>query len=253
MKLKNPMKKAGLILFSLFLSMAVVAQSSNDNEAVRLTDRTPVAGSEKTDLIFTRTFFAGSVDGVDFDPARSGSFSLGFSYGIPIGQVVEIKIEPRATWQKLVFREFGDSAKYFPSSAVGDEMVYEKIRAFYVEAPIGIKLKLARNAENKYKFLLEGGFSFGFNAGSTFKTRMNVNADDNPDLESVGTYKVNNVQHLSSLRYGPYGRIGTNWISIYGFYRLTDVFDAGEMFSTPSGDVAYPKFPNLELGLSITI
>lgn len=248
------MKKAVFFLFSFLVCVGMNAQSSSDNEAVRVNDRVPVAGSEKTDFIFSRTFMVGTVDGVDFDQARSGSYSLGFGYGIPIGKTVEIKFEPRATWQKIVFREFSDTTKYFPSSATGQDMVYEKLRAFYVEAPIGIKLKLARNAEDKYKLLLEGGFSFGFNAGSTFKTRMKVDADSNPDdNESRATFKVNYIDHLNVLRYGPYGRIGTNWISIYGFYRLSDIFDDTQMFTTPTGDVAYPKFPTLELGLSIII
>lgn len=254
MKLKNPMKKAALFLLSMFACIALSAQSSSENEALRVNDRVPVAGSEKTDLIFSRTFFVGTVDGVDFDQARSGSYSLGIGYGIPIGKSVEIKFEPRATWQKIVFRQFSDSTKYFPSSSMGAEMIYEKLRAFYVEVPVGVKLKLARNAEDKYKLLLEGGFSFGFNSGSTFKSRFSVDADDDPnDMESRATVKVNNFQGFSSLRYGPYGRIGTNWISIYGFYRLSDVFDDSMMFSTPNGDVAFPKFPALELGLSIII
>ena len=254
MKLKNPMKKAAFLFLSLFVYVAALAQTSNENQALKVNDRVPVAGSEKTDLIFTRTFFAGTVEGVDFDGARSGSYSLGVGYGIPIGNSVEIKLEPRATWQKLVFREFSDTTKYFPSSLTGSEMIYEKLRAFYVEVPVGVKLKLARNAENKYKLLLEGGFSFGFNAGSTFKSRFSVDADSDPnDMESRATVKVNNFEGFNSLRYGPYGRIGTNWISIYGFYRLSDVFDDTMMFNTPSGDVAFPKFPQLELGLSIII
>ncbi len=241
------------ILISLFSFMNLHAQTSDQNIAQPRDSDIPVAGSEKVDLIFSRTFMFGDANGTAYSEGRSGSYSLGIAYGIPIGgRVFEIKIEPRVTWQKLVFTS-ADSGKVFPSAIYGSNYVYEKLRMSYVEVPLGIKIKGARNAEDKYKFLFEAGFSFGFNVGSTAKTRLEVDSDGSGDLDARQTVKVNNIPDLEELRYGPYARLGTNWISIYGFYRMTDIFDASSQFPSVNGDINYPSFPKLELGLSIRI
>ncbi|MEM0998020.1 MAG: hypothetical protein AAGN35_13095 [Bacteroidota bacterium] len=228
------------------------AQNDNSNNAVKINDRLPVSGGEKTDFVFTRSFLAGATpDGAPYATARSGIWAIGFGYGFPIGKVMEIKLEPRAAWHKLVFT--ASPGKTFPTADTSTTLVYEKIRSFYIEVPLGLKFKLARNADDKYKLLLEGGFSFGFNAGSTFKTRSEVDQDDNGSFESRLTTKLRNVQELNSLRYGPYARIGTNWISIYGFYRLTDVFDPNAKIGDDVTGVDYPVFPALEIGFSLML
>lgn len=239
-------------LITVFSFVCLSAQTSDQNVARPKSEKIPVAGSEKVDLIFSRTFMFGDANGADIAQGRSGSYSLGIGYGIPLGRAVEIKFEPRVTWQKLVFTE-GDADKYFPSSAFGEDYIYEKLRMGYVEVPIGFKFKGARNAEDKYKFLFEAGFSFGFNVSSTAKARYQVDSIGNNAVDARLTTKVNNIPDLNELRYGPFARIGTNWISIYGFYRMTPIFDEEEQFFTPLGNRAYPTFPQLELGVSIRI
>lgn len=240
-----------LIIFFTFLTLS--GQSTDQNVARPKSDRIPVAGSEKVDLIFSRTFMFANADSADIAQGRSGSTSFGIGYGIPLGRAVEIKFEPRITWQKLVFTETGDSSKFFPTAYAPDNYVFEKLRMAYVEVPVGFKFKGARNAEDKYKFLFEAGFSFGFNVSSTYKSRYEVDLDGNGSLDAKQTTKVSNVLDLNELRYGPFGRIGTNWISIYGFYRMTEIFDEEKQVTTPTRTRDYPKFPKLELGVSIRI
>ncbi len=245
------------ILISVFSFVCLSGQATDQNMARPKSDKIPVTGSEKVDIIFSRTFMFGNADSASLAQGRSGSYSFGIGYGIPLGRSVEIKFEPRVTWQKLVFTEnSSDSTKFFPSTARGSDYVYEKLRMAYVEVPLGFKFKGARNAEDKYKFLFEAGFSFGFNVGGTAKSRFDVDSDGNGSLDAKLTTKVNNIPDLNELRYGPYARLGTNWISIYGFYRMTEIYNEDARFPTPttvSGERAYPKFPKLEIGFSISI
>lgn len=245
-------KKITLLTFLSILFLSFGQSYAQDNTAMKINDRLPVSGGEKTDFIFTRSFPVGAApDSVPVVSSRSGIWSIGVSYGIPVGKSMEIKLEPRASWHKLYFRPNND--KTFPTADTSDGLIFEKHRAFYVEVPVGLKFKLARNADDKYKFHLEAGFSFGFNAGSTFKIRRDADLDADGRMESKVTTKIRPIQELSSLRYGPYARIGTNWIAIYGFYRLTEIFDTSKKIGDDNTGVDYPLFPKLELGFSIMI
>jgi hypothetical protein len=245
-------KKITLLTFLAMMLFGFGLSYAQDNTAMKINKKLPVSGGEKTDFIFTRSFPVGEMpESVPLNNSRSGIWSFGISYGFPIGKTVEFKLEPRASWHKMYFKP--TPAKTFPTSDVSEELIYEKQRAFYVEVPVGFKFKLARNADDKYKFHLEGGFSFGFNAGSTFKSRREVDLDGNGQFESKMTTKVHRIQELNSLRYGPYARIGTNWIAIYGFYRMTDIFDPSKKIGDDTSGTDYPMFPKLELGFSIMI
>lgn len=243
--------------FTLFLILLTVGftygQSTNENMAIPKNNRLPVAGSEKVDFIFSRTFLVESPEGVSLNQGRSGTYSIGVGYGIPLGKALEIKLEPRLTWQKLVFTDSDTTGKYFPSAVGGTNYVFEKLRMSYVEVPLGLKLKLARNIEDKYKFLVEAGFSFGFNIGSTAKSRFDTDSNSDGTIDGQTSIKMTNIPEVAELRYGPFGRIGTNWISIYGFYRMTNIFNEGQLFPSTTGLRAYPQFSNLEIGLSIRI
>lgn len=240
-----------LLLLMLILPGLSLFGQANQNEGVKVNNKVSVGGGERTDFIFTRTFMLGSSDESFIDNARSGGYSIGIGYGIPIGTVLEFKFEPRVTWHKLYFPQTSDTAKYYPSSSTSSELVYEKVRTFFLEVPLGLKFKLARNAEDKYKFLLEGGFNFGLNLGGTLKTRFRGAFSDPDGDDQKLTYKLTNIPDVNILRYGPYARIGTNWISLYGFYRMSEMFD--EDATVPGTNNPYPIFPNIELGLSITI
>lgn len=249
------MKRYNLLSLFALLILFSTSVRAQDNSAVKIKDKLPVTGGEKTDLTFTRSLIIGSVDSVPFDVTRSGTYSLGIGYGIPLGRSVEIKFEPRVTWLKIFYRPVAE--KNFPSQGTDSSLVYEKQRSFYLELPVGLKFKLARNADDRYKILLEGGFSFGLNLGSTAKIRREVDQDLNGTFDTRQTLKVHKIPDINALRYGPYVRVGTNWISIYAFYRMTEIFDPEETFgedpTTGLGGRAYPKFPQIEFGFSIMI
>jgi len=242
------------LIFTLALFGLFVGLQAQDNTAKNVRSKIGVTGGERNDFIFTRSFLPGDVGtGVFLDGARSGATSLGFGIGIPVGKAFEFKFEPRMTWLKLYYSPTSDTTKYFPSTNTADNLVYEKQRAFYLEVPVGFRLKLARNARDNYKFLFEGGFSFGVNLGATAKTRIETDLDADGNFDSFTTVRTNRINDLELLRYGPYGRIGTNWIQIYTFYRLSDVFQSDQMFNPGTGDRAYPTFPALEIGLSLSL
>jgi hypothetical protein len=134
--------------------------------------------------------------------------------------------------------------------------VFEKQRFTYLEVPLGLKFKLARNVVDRYRLLLEGGFSMGVRFASMYKRRdLNPAPAANPNFQPKTTTKVNYVEDLNRFRFGPYARIGTNLISLYGFYRMSGIFRHGGKFNNPDGLTTrdYPAFPRLELGISLTI
>ncbi|MFN8398224.1 MAG: hypothetical protein U0176_26680 [Bacteroidia bacterium] len=220
---------------------------------LKVDKKIPVTGSEKLDFIFTRSVLVGRVPNVAYELGRSGTYSLGIGYGFPLGKSLEFKLEPRVTWHKLYFAPTPD--KWFPSNDSSATLIYEKQRVSYVEVPALIKFKLARNVQEHYKLLVEMGFVFGHKIGSTSKTRRMSGVDSNNNL--VGpkiTTKVHRIDDLNPFRFGPMFRIGTNWISAYGFYRLSDVFLPYRKLSIENlPDRAYPKFGRIELGLTIAI
>lgn len=242
--------RASLLSISMLLSAELAAQ---DNVAPRVNDKVRVTGGEKTDFIVTRALMVTAIDSVPYDIARSGTYSVGIGYGFSIAKGLELKVEPRATWHKMYYRPEPD--RWFPSGAPDSSVVYEKHRAFYAELPIGLKFKLARNKiSDKYQLLMEAGFSTGYNLGSTIKVRSMVNVDQDAELEGKATYKVNKIWELNRLRWGPYARIGTRYVSLYAFYRMTGMYINGRSFSdSPTTSRPYPNFPKLEIGLSVTI
>ena len=194
-----------------------------------------------------------AMDSVPYDISRSGTYSIGIGYGFSIFRGLELKIEPRATWHKLFFRPEGD--RWFPAASPDTAVIYQKQRAFYVEMPVGLKFKLFRNkVSDRYQVLMEAGFSTGVNLGSASKTRSEVNVDSDPELEGKLTRKVNKVADLNLLRYGPYLRVGTRYVSVFALYRLTDLYRSDRSFQvSPTQSRSYPRFPHLEIGLSLTL
>jgi hypothetical protein len=232
----------------------ILAQAPpQNNEAPRVKEKIRVTGGEKTDFIFTRTFMVGQADSlVPFGVSRSGAYTVGVGYGIPIGKVLELKLEPRATWHKIYFKPSPD--KWFPSALNDSSLVYEKQRIFYLEMPIGLKFKLARNAVEKYQVLLEGGFSAGVNFGGALRTRINVDTNSDGIFDGRVTSKLTRVGEWNRFRFGPYARFGLRYVSIYGFYRMTSLYRVGKRFNETSTTTRdYPNFPKLEIGISVTI
>ncbi|MCB9233260.1 MAG: outer membrane beta-barrel protein [Bacteroidia bacterium] len=259
------MKKGLLILSFLMLIGAgsnCFAQTSDDpNNTAKLAPKQKimVSGNEKFDLMVSSTFLIptgiADRDSFPWDASRSGALSLAMSFNFPIGSVVAFKIEPRATWHKLTFRN--NVKKVFPS----DTNLYaiERFRGFYAETPIGFRINLVRNLDEKVKLFAEFGGIIGYNLGGTFKRR--VNDDKNRKL---WTEKYHQFDDFNPWRYGPYVRLSTNWIGIHAFYRMSDLYRADRVFWDPAGtgkfenngsnySYAYPKISPLEIGIFLML
>jgi hypothetical protein len=243
----------GWLLLGSTIAMAQPDTLDQDNNALKVDKKIPVTGSEKVDFIFNRSLLVGGIQGVPFEVSRSGTYSVGVGYGIPMGKSLEFKFEPRLLWHKLYF--ISSTGKWFPSTDTSETLIYEKQRVSYFEVPVALKFKLARNLVDKYKLLIEMGFVFGRRLGSTAKERHWTGVGDDGNL--VGpkvTTKTNRIEDLSKYRYGPFARIGTSWISFYGFYRLSDIFRPYRQHDNDDGTSrAYPNFGKVEVGLTIAI
>lgn len=247
------------ILWVLVLNLGqMVAQTT---EGLKIDKKIPVTGSEKFDFIFTRSVLVGKTEGVPFNASRSGAYSFGIGYGLPIGKSLEFKFEPRLLWHKMYFTASQD--KWFPTSDTSATLIYEKQRISYFEIPVALKFKLARNKvvnENdeesvgKYKLLFEMGFVFGRRIGSTFKTRHYTGGTQaDPVLPKI-TVKRNRIDDLAPFRFGPFVRLGTSWLSAYGFYRLSDPFLGYRRYNNTDGSSRpYPNFSKLELGVTFAL
>lgn len=238
-----------LILFTL-TSRTLWGQTS-DNEAIKVDPIAPITAGEKFDLIFQRNVLLanGMPDSVPVDPTRSGSISLGFSYGIPLGKFLAFKFEPRMTWHTLHFSPTG--TKTFPS--VGDSLlVWERQRNTFLETAAGFKLNLVRNAEDKVKLFLEAGAFGGYQLGNWMKVRREADLGSNRTVRVTSKYDP--VENTQKLRYGLYGRFGTNWIALVVQYRMSDIFrQQGTTYLFPGTTYTYPKFSKLEIGVTVKL
>lgn len=235
----------------LLAAASLNAQGSTSN--LKVDKKIPVTGSERFDFVLTRSVLLGRVQGTPYETARSGAFSFGVGYGIPFGKSLELKFEPRVTWHKLYFEP--TPGKWFPSADSSVSLIFEKQRVSYAELPVSFKFKLARNLVDRYKLLIEAGFVFGRRIGSVYKQRYSYPAVDSIGLPAqTVTVKTTRIPDLSLYRFGPFLRFGTNWLSVYGFYRMTEVFDTKETFLEPDGNTrAYPAFPKIEVGVTFAL
>ncbi len=233
---------------------SVAAQDDNEGNEIRRT-KIPITGSERFDVMFGRGILIPMdrelLDTVPFDPARSGSFSLGASFNFPFGKAIAIRLEPRATWHKLHYQDFPE--KTFPTDS-NDIYVFEKHKSFYPEVGLGIKVNVYRDEEEKVKLFAEFGGVFGINTGGSYKRRSQVMTSN--ASRAMLTEKVNRLDDLEPFRFGFYGRAGTNWGAFQVFYRISDLFDLSKQYNHPdrgNTPVSYPKIPPVEAGLVFLI
>lgn len=244
------------ITFLLLLVAGIAFGQQGDNEAGRIEKKKiPITGSERFDVMFGRGVLIPMdrdlIDTVPYDPARSGSFSLGASFNFPFGKVFAIRLEPRGTWQKLHYLD--DPNKTFPTDS-GNVYAFEKHRSFYPEVGIGFKFNLYRDEEEKVKLFTEIGGSFGYNTGGTYKRRSSYTTSNGTVTNR--TEKIHHVDDFEQLRYGLYFRAGTNWGAFQIFYRASDIFDLSKQYNHPDRGnvpVSYPKIPPIEVGIVFLI
>lgn len=254
------MKRTFLFFIALTWAFVLPAQTaSEDTEqpSSNVDSRFNISPGERFDIIFSRMVaFNNTAESSDLNyelvPARSGSYSVGFSYGFPFGRTVALRFEPRATWQKFYYVTTED--KNFPSS-LNDSLIYEKHRMFYLEAPLGIRLNFVRDSQDKVKFYTEFGTYGGINLGSAIKQRFrSPNPLDN-SLSTRTTVKYHHIPDLEFLRYGFYARVGISWLAFELNYRASNIFDPDATFYPDGGVEAkkYPLFNPWMAGFLITI
>jgi hypothetical protein len=237
-----------LLPIMILLALGLRAQAQ-ENEAQPIENDIRISSGEKFDFIFTRGLLVPGAnlpaDTAPLYTSTSGSYSFGFGFGIPLKKAVAIRLEPRLTWHNLNFQQ--NANKTFPTDS-GNVFVYERIRSFYAEMPLGLRFNLARNTEDKVRLFTEVGFSGGLLLSSAAKSRTGTGIDR-------VTVKRHDVWGMNRLRYGPYFRFGTNWIAFHAAYRMTPIFDENKRYLEPKSQTAapFPKFPKLELGFSVML
>ncbi|MBP6489088.1 MAG: outer membrane beta-barrel protein, partial [Ilumatobacteraceae bacterium] len=220
-----------------------------DNEAEPIQNDIRISSGEKFDFIFTRGLLVPGA-GLPSDTAplltsSSGSYSFGFGFSIPLKKAAAIRFEPRLTWNSLNFQQTPE--KTFPTDS-GNVFVYERVRSFYGEMPLGIRFNLARNDEEKVRLFTELGFSAGYLFSSASKARTGTGIDR-------VTVKRHDVWGMNRTRLGPYFRFGTNWIAFHASYRMTNVFNDNKRYLDPKSQTAvpFPHFPKLEMGFCVML
>lgn len=240
------------VLFGLLFGCGFLLKAQNDNEGIKINPEQTISAGEKFDIIFQRGILVnvGMADSVPIDPTHSGTVSLGFSYGIPLGRPVAFKFEPRVTWHTVHYKP--EPQKRFPS--IGDSaLVYEKHRNVYLEMGAGFKFNLIRNAENTVKLFLETGGFGGYQISNFYKIRTERLDGNNEVFRHTAKYHT--VEGTEKLRYGLYGRLGTNWIALLVQYRLSDIFTdkPTQTYLFPGVDYTYPKISPLEIGITVKL
>jgi hypothetical protein len=177
-------------------------------------------------------------DGADIIQGNSNNLDFGIRYKRKIGGVYAVGFE--VSFSRRNFRLKQDSSKIFPTSILHDK---EKLQYNVLKVGVFQRFNFDKNRGNFMgKYLDLGGY------GELLISGRHVTVDK-PDIASIaGASRVRNVNstlvYANLFNYGVRARIGSNKISLYGDYRLSDMFDS---------DVAnlYPELPRLMIGLEL--
>ena len=106
-----------------------------------------------------------------------------------------------------------------------------KINLVYLDIPV------------EFKYRSEKGFKLvvGFKVGYLIDSKQKYIGNRPEDYRNVHV-KTKNLNRTQDWTYGPTLRVGFKWVSIYGYYQLSDVFDRG------FGPELYP----ISIGLTIS-
>ena len=247
-----------VLIFVLFIGLCNLAfGQGKENERKRgETGKIEVKRGEKFDFVFNRTAIIpiNTPDSVAFDASRSSSSFLGISFNLPIGKTkaVALKVEPGVTWQRITY-DGNNENKYFPllfrsPQDTTRKYLWERHKGIFAETALGIRFNLYRNVDDKVKLFAEIGGSGGYMFASSYKRRS-----ISPTNGKFVTEKFHKERSLRPYRYGAYFRFGTNWGSIYTYYRFSDVYEDGP-YRHPDLDfreVDHPNIGRLEIGFSL--
>jgi len=209
-----------------------------------------VRQGEKFDLVFNTGYLLTATTMPDSAPTNllSGTTFVGLSFNYVLNKTWALKAQPGVAFYKLNFSS--NRAKTFPTSDTS--LSREKLRAFYIEVPIGVMAALSRDQDGRLQTWAELGATFGFRFNSSLKT-SSTDANGN-------TYKLrlDGIKGFAPFRAGLYGKLGYKLIAVWAFYRLTDVFEPGAGYDAVqgvrrAGTAKFPEPPRFELGISIVL
>lgn len=195
-------------------------------------------------FILQTTFLANasqsSKDSVPLFTIGSGSTTLGAGYNFNVSPKFAIHLQPGINYYKLSYRQL--AAKNFPSRI--DTFQSEKHRMTYAEMPIGLIYTFKRNEKKERQTFVEVGGYAGFNFRKIYKINYTTTLADG--LSHGITQKTDFLSNVNPIRYGLYTRLGKGLLSVYGSYRLSNVFLSSSNFTAPN-------IPRLEIGFSMVL
>lgn len=195
-------------------------------------------------FILQTTFLANAAtaakDSVPLFTIGSGSTTLGAGYNFNVSPKFAIHLQPGINYYKLSYRQL--AAKNYPSYV--DTFQTEKQRFTYLEMPLGLIYTFKRNEKKERQTFVELGGYAGFMWKSIYKIDYaKVLADGyNHNISQ----KIQTIPNANPLRYGMYARVGKGLLSVYGSYRLSNVFFEQTGY-------AMPNIPRLEVGFSMVL
>ncbi len=198
-------------------------------------------------FILQTTFLANAAssakDSIPLFTIGSGSTTFGAGYNFNVSPKFAVHLQPGLNYYKLSYRQL--PAKNFPSYI--DTFQTEKHRFTYAEFPVGVIYTLKRNEKKERQTFVELGGYVGFRWKAIYKINYTQTFADGYTHNI--TQKIQTIPHSNPIRYGIYGRVGKGLFSIYGSYRLSNVF------LTKVGTTEYPvrNIPRLEVGIGMVL
>jgi hypothetical protein len=239
------MKTAFRIALFLGMSSVCIAQPVLLGHTVARDTVTPETGPNRkhhAHLFFGEGLIIGPSDagGADIIQGNSNNLDFGVRYKRKIGGVYSVGFEVYLSRRN--FRLKQDSGKVFPTTNL-----YDKEKLQYNTLKVGVfqRFNFDRDRGNFIgKYLDLGGY------GEVLASGRHVTMNK-PDIASIaGASKIRNTNtnlvYANLLNYGVRARFGSNKVSVYGDYRLSDMFDT---------DVAnlYTELPRIMVGLEVDL
>lgn len=109
--------------------------------------------------------------------------------------------------------KFNEDGEVIDLLTQDDNYRKSKVSFNYLEIPLELRLRFGKEDKKKFKIFIGG------KAGLLFDAHTKIKYADG-DIS-----KFKDKSPFNIFRYGAYARIGCSFISVYGFYGLSDVFD----------------------------
>ncbi len=246
---------AGALLAGMLVSSVAHAQDS-DYEL----DRRPAADSakaawfvrpgERFDIVFNTGYLLGGAS-ADSAPTNglSGTTFLGFSFNWVVNRRFALKAQPGVAFYKLNFDQ--TPAKRFPTPP-DSGVTSEKLRAFYIEVPLGVAIAIKRDEQDRLRTWAELGATVGYRFDSSLKL---AGTDANGDAFKLRT---DGIRGFARWRVGLYGKVAYKLFGFWAFYRLTDVFEPGAGYDPVqgvrrAGPARFVEPPRFEFGVTLVL